>query len=270
MKSKVMAIFTRTPLHVGAGNSVGVVDSPIQRERHTRIPVIPGSGLKGVLSDLWNDENFNRTDEGTTLFGNEDPKNSSAGRLLIGEARVLAFPVRSAKGAFAWITSPLTLARFKRDSKIDFEVPQINADDECLASDENIKFKDSVVLEEYKFNVVGDTDVWKHLEGLIDDAVWKEIGKRFVVVSDEVFAHFCMNACEVVTRIKVDDASGTVAPGALFNQEQAPSETMFYSVIGEVEDGLLDKLSAKLAENGNVIQVGGNATIGLGYCGVKL
>ena len=282
MKNEIMAIFTRTPLHVGAGGSVGVVDSPIQRERHTRMPVIPGSGLKGVLADLWNEDlemagkelKRKKDSDVAKLFGQQkDEKRDTkdnAGGLLIGEARVLAFPVRSAKGAFAWITCPLALARYKRDSKKEFQIPAMPAEDECLASDENVKLNDCVILEEYKFKVVGDTDVWTHLKDLSDDEVWGNINERFVVVSDEIFSYFCENACEVVTRIKVDDESGTVADGALFNQEQAPSETMFYSVIGETESGLLDRLSAKLAENGNVIQVGGDATIGLGYCGVKL
>ena len=47
-------LFTRTPLHVGAGQSVGYADLPIQREPHTRIPIVPGSSFKGVLADLWN------------------------------------------------------------------------------------------------------------------------------------------------------------------------------------------------------------------------
>ena len=53
MEPRILTIFTRTPLHVGAGASVGAVDLPIVRERHTRFPVIPGTSLKGVLADLW-------------------------------------------------------------------------------------------------------------------------------------------------------------------------------------------------------------------------
>ena len=52
MQTKIMSIFTRTPLHVGCGSSVGAVDQPVVRERHTGYPVIPGSAIKGVLADL--------------------------------------------------------------------------------------------------------------------------------------------------------------------------------------------------------------------------
>jgi len=275
MKQTVMHIFARTPVHVGAGNSVGVVDSPVQRERHTRIPIIPGSSLKGVLADFWNEKSPKgktvRSDEGVVHLGNDDPKNASAGNLLVGEARVLAFPVRSAKGAFAWITCPLALARYKRDTGLDFEIPDSLGEDECICSDKQIQFKDNVILEEYRFKVKGSTDIWTHLKDAVEDDVWQDIGLRFVIVSDEIFSYFVEQACEVVTRIKVDDETGTVAPGALFNQEQVPSETMFYAVIGEQKDkGSLGALKKKLEENGNIIQVGGDETIGLGYCSVNL
>ena len=49
MQTKILYLFTRTPLHVGAGASVGAIDQPIQRERHTGFPIIPGSSIKGVL-----------------------------------------------------------------------------------------------------------------------------------------------------------------------------------------------------------------------------
>nr|MBP7373092.1 hypothetical protein [Opitutaceae bacterium] len=42
MTTKLLYLFTRTPLHVGAGSSVGAIDQPIIRERHTGFPVIPG------------------------------------------------------------------------------------------------------------------------------------------------------------------------------------------------------------------------------------
>lgn len=114
MQTKIMTLFTRTPLHVGCGSSVGAVDQPVARERHTRFPVIPGSAIKGILADLWNEKDAGgkavRSKEGIDLFGNDDTANASAGKLLIGEGKLLAFPIRSAKGAFAWLTCPLAPA----------------------------------------------------------------------------------------------------------------------------------------------------------------
>ena len=53
--TQILYLFTRTPLHVGAGASVGAIDQPIIRERHTGFPVIPASSLKGTFADAWND-----------------------------------------------------------------------------------------------------------------------------------------------------------------------------------------------------------------------
>ena len=60
--------------------------------------------------------------------------------------------------------------------------------------------------------------------------------------------------------------------GALFNQEQVPSETMFYFPVSAVSssgmsaEDALERLHRKLEENNNMIQVGGDASVGLGFC----
>ncbi|MDD4180905.1 MAG: type III-B CRISPR module RAMP protein Cmr4 [Victivallaceae bacterium] len=261
MKKQLFTIFTRTPLHVGAGNSVGAIDSPIMRERHTRIPIIPGSSLKGVLRDLFND-----SENQESIFG----KNEEAGKLLVGEARVLAFPVRSAKGSFAWITCPLALARYQRDAEIKLTLPENIKDMACCAS-EKLQLDGKVILEEYCFNSQKlDETIAAELKKLSVDTVWQEIAERLVVLSDEMFSYFVENACEVVTRTKINDKTGVVDNSALFNLEQVPSETMFYAVFGENNDGCLSALESKLTDCENLIQLGGDATTGLGFCTVKL
>ncbi|HNT14582.1 MAG TPA: RAMP superfamily CRISPR-associated protein, partial [Verrucomicrobiota bacterium] len=56
MQTRLLYLFTRTPLHVGAGDSVGPIDQPIIRERHTGFPIIPASSLKGTFADAWDAE----------------------------------------------------------------------------------------------------------------------------------------------------------------------------------------------------------------------
>ena len=46
-------IHTITPLHVGAGKGLGYIDLPIAREKVTNWPYIPGSSVKGVISDYY-------------------------------------------------------------------------------------------------------------------------------------------------------------------------------------------------------------------------
>ncbi|GAB4108394.1 MAG: type III-B CRISPR module RAMP protein Cmr4 [Acidobacteriota bacterium] len=274
METRILSILTRTPLHVGSGASVGAIDLPIQRERHTQIPIIPGSSLKGVLRDLWPKDD----PEQIRLFGPpSESKTLEAGELLVGEARVLLFPVRSAQGSFAWITSPLALGRFSRDTGKDptsvTGLLEGVTDEQCRAG-ETVRIRsqngEAVVLEEYCFrarSINALPDILNGLQSL--DPLLGSLGQRLAVVSDGVFSHFCANACEVQQRVAIDDATHTVAKGKLFNQENVPSETVFYAVIGTRKDHeAYDALERKLADRGGTLQIGGDITVGLGLCSV--
>ena len=53
-KSKLFFIIAETPLHPGSGGEItGLVDLPIQRERHTNFPKIEASGLKGCIREAF-------------------------------------------------------------------------------------------------------------------------------------------------------------------------------------------------------------------------
>ena len=42
-------LYAVSPVHMGAGAAFGLIDSPIQRERHTEHPLFAGSGIKGAI-----------------------------------------------------------------------------------------------------------------------------------------------------------------------------------------------------------------------------
>jgi len=270
MQTKIMTIFTRTPLHVGAGSSVGAIDQPIIRERHTGFPVIPGSAIKGVLRDYAAGQKISDIKE---LFGKETTDDTaSAGAIGFGEARLLAFPLRSAKGSFALITCPLALSRFARDANKPFTIPSVK-DDESLASTAVKLDGNKVALEEYIFDVKGDfPDDWaKYLSSLLDDVVLKEAETHFVLLSDGDFSYFAKNACQVQHHNRIKDETGTAAAGALFNTETVPSETLFYSPLYAIKDDCADnELFAHFIEVERMLQFGGNGTTGLGFCTCKL
>ncbi|NMA43447.1 MAG: type III-B CRISPR module RAMP protein Cmr4 [Oligosphaeraceae bacterium] len=297
MNQKVMSIFTRTPMHVGAGASVGAVDLPIIRERHTGYPVIPGSSLKGVLAALWNDEE-NLTDDKKRIIGselenlfgrddfdsNEDNKKPQAGKLLVGEAKILAFPVRSAKNAFAWCTCPTVIYRLLRDLQTvtsscipnNLKLPTLSAE-QCLAADALCFAGNSrkIILEEYCLSVVQGQDIDPKLiaclEKMSEDPVWhQELEQRLVILSDEMFSYFVQNACEVAQHVKIDIDTSAAETGGLFNQVNVPSETMFYALMTETKVKCLDALDKKLKANNQILQIGADATTGLGWCTVEL
>ena len=282
--SKILYLFTRTPLHVGAGSSVGAIDQPIIRERHTGFPVIPGTSLKGVLRDTATRDGLAQSDV-DAIFGEgfgSGSGNFSAGRVSFGEAKLLAFPVRSAKGSFAFTTCALALDRFQREhgGLGSLTVPPEPEDMKCLAGDTVTVSRNGqtgAVLEEYRFNraasEAGKFPIeWETaLLKLLDDPVWQAGKGRFVLLSNGDFAHFVKNACEVSQHVKIDPKTGTAEGKFLFNLEAVPAETLFFAPLTSLAraNGELGKM-ADLFVRKPLLQFGGDGTTGLGFCTVKL
>ncbi len=306
---RILYLFTRTPLHVGAGSSVGAIDQPIIRERHTGFPVIPASSLKGTFADAWNDGLLDEQNEkgggrkvrvktdgsacdAAWLFGSDSDKHAAAGALQFSEARLLAFPIRSARGSFAWISSPLQIERAVRDGVFDKAVTDKLSepgDDEAIFDSGNsskIALGNQIVVEEYTLRSKNWLGLAKLGEGLADllkdDPVWQEVKDRLVILSNGMMSFFARNACEVAQHVRIDDDTGTAAGGALFNQENVPSEAFFYSVLHATDERTASKASerrkaveavdtfGKKVEAVKVFQFGGDASTGLGYCTVTV
>ena len=311
MQTRILYLYTRTPLHVGAGSSVGAIDQPIQRERHTGFPIIPASSLKGSFADHWNDNLVDEVvdkdvkvkkvrvtkdgkhSEAAWLFGSDSDKHASAGSLLFSEARVLAFPIRSAKGSYAWITCPLMLQRAARDgvfsSSLLVKLSEPD-DDEAIYQGNVLDLAGKVVLEEYCFKQAKLNNQPQALpDGLADalanlipnDALFASITDRLVILSNGMMSHFVTTACEIAQHVRISDETGTTEGTGLFNQENVPSETLFYSLLhatagrGEhfkamTPDDAFTEFSKKLTAASQVFQFGGDASTGLGFCTVEM
>lgn len=296
MITKLLYLFTRTPLHVGAGASVGAIDQPVQRERHTGFPIIPASSLKGSFADHWNDtlvtqgegekaKKVRGTSDSAWLFGSDDANKAFAGSLNFSEARVLAFPIRSARGSYAWITCPLMLQRAKRDGVISSVIPEEPKDDQAIfKADGPLALPDGkIVLEEYCFSLKQGypTDLAKALAGLVDDELFQSITERLVILSNGMMSHFTGTACEVAQHVRISDETGTAEGTGLFNQENVPADTLFYSVLGATAgrgaafkdkqpEHALQEFAAKVSASNNVFQFGGDASTGLGFTTVTI
>ncbi|MCF7853900.1 MAG: type III-B CRISPR module RAMP protein Cmr4 [Candidatus Pacebacteria bacterium] len=283
----LLGIYTRSPLHVGCGTSVDIVDMPVMRERITNFPVIPSSSLKGVLRQQARDGfESEKSPIVNLLFGNEDDEATKdengktkayAGAVITGEGKLLAFPVRSLKGCFAWITCPTVLRRFQRDWGESFDVPDIGVD-ACIA-DDAVASGSTVVLEEYPLEAKNDESrkiVAEAIAKVCNDPVCQaELDKRLVIVSDENFQHFVTACTEIVARIQMNPATRTNEQ--LFNQENVPCEALFYSVCTILDNHRPDDQSdagAKFRElfpsDKAFLQIGGDETVGLGLCEVTL
>jgi len=286
----LLFIHAQTPLHPGSGTALGTVDLPVQRERHTQWPVIQGSTLKGILRDACRRASGSNADL-FAAFGPETAEaDKHAGALSLTDARILAFPVRSLKGVFAWITCPAVLERVVRDVNLAqvngaaLQLPNAPAKDKALCQQTSALLVDGnkLVLEEFEFECTSDTSavanwVATHAFGENDRFTLERFKSHMVILHDDDFTHFVRHATEVVARVGLDYERKTVRSGALFYEEFLPAETLFYSVVlaspsrreghGKSAREVLDYLRGKMP---HVLQIGGDETIGKGLCAVRL
>ncbi len=276
-------LHARTPLHPGSGTALGVVDLPVQRERHTQWPLIPGSSIKGVLREAASRVRNDAAVE--DAFGPaKDADDKHAGALVFTDARLLAFPVRALRGVFAWVTCPSVLDRFNRDvalmgSQHSIELPGRPADQHAICpADSPVCLENrAVVLEEFEFTCKADgsqlAEQLARVTGL-DESTAAALRSRLVLLSDNDFTHFVRHATEVVARIGLDPQTKTVSTGALFYQEFLPTESIFYAVvIANPSRGGGDRDAAQMLEyvrttTPSVLQIGGDETTGKGICAV--
>ncbi|GBE54826.1 RAMP superfamily protein [archaeon BMS3Bbin15] len=311
--AKPFFMVVETPLHAGSGTELGIVDMPIQRERHTDFPKVEASGLKGSIRSAFDNETeeitvgnkkvdgSNRKDTISLAFGPEEG-DAHAGALGFTDARLLLFPVKSMKGVFAWITCPKVLDRLKRDLELarikETDIPD-RPDEKTAPKDCQLFIKDNkIVLEEYTFEITKDTNgndtcsnfaEWLSKNVIPDGNEYsylrEKIKKDVLVLPDADFRDFVNLSTEVITRTKINNKTGTVQTGALFTEEYLPSESILYSlalatpIFKEEDKGIFaqngkveEELVMEYFTNGlpEVIQIGGNATIGKGIVRTKV
>ncbi len=242
--ANLLFIHALTSVHPGGGAALGVVDLPVQRERHTQWPMIAGSGLKGTFRDACR----RPMDGGEWLaaFGPETTNASDhAGALAFTDARLLAFPVRSLRGIFAWATCPAVLHRFGRDAKLlagsttapPAPPPVERGQAACPSASDNLVDGRCLLLEEFEFLRTGDDSgiaaiaAWLAGRAIGDEETGARLKRNLVVLHDDDFTYFARHATEVVARVGLDYESKTVRKGALFYEEFLPPETLLYSVV---------------------------------------
>ncbi len=158
-------IVLKTGMHIGgssAFSAIGAVDSPVVRDTLTRLPLIPGSSLKGKMryllakelnnGILLNEPN-NDQDEILRLFGSSEKDKIRRARLKFNDiklsnlAELKTFNVSSTEVKFentidrkTAVANPRQIERVIAGSKFDFEI-FYNLDDikEVEKDFENIK-----------------------------------------------------------------------------------------------------------------------------------
>jgi CRISPR-associated protein Cmr4 len=279
MTAFFIGMLAETPLHPGTGQSSGVVDLPVAREKTTGYPHQPETGLKGALKQ-WCEEredDFPKADR-KKLFGDQD---DGAGEVLFTTGRLLLLPVRRLDGIYAWVTTPGLIERLRRD------MMRILHSDSCpaIAAPEIGTIRcgfhtDGVTefLEEFPFTTLPlqrsdpnnkDGQLIALLTKFIGQGTQpaERLGKQIAIMNDADFRWYADNALPVNARNVLDDAK---ISKNLWYEETLPVDTLLYAALpprGSLTNDAANRYSAlkqKLTDS-PYLQIGGNETVGHGW-----
>lgn len=290
MYTRPYIVHALSPLHVGTGHNIGTIDLPIARMRATGIPLVPGSSIKGTLRAATASRGFDSSDAREThaaVFGPMreisgpagDVALDHAGALIASDARLVALPVRSLRGAFALVTSPLLLELAARDLGKSVDAPEVPVvpTRAALVSERNlVLYQERLILEELDFSATTNhsVDAWaKLITCSMPKAERGMLRQRLAVVDDDTMAFLWETATQIDTRIRIDHETGTVADGALWIEESLPPETLLIGVLAarasmrnSCRHSAKELLDWTFKRMPPFIQFGGKLTIGRGRC----
>jgi len=306
MVELIATIRTLSPLHCGSGAGLKDIDLPVIRHKVSGHPIIPGSSIKGVLKDYYNDKSGKTDETVQALFGldsenttddTESKKaNGFASAISVGDGLLLALPVRSFYGTFAYLASPYTLQQFKAALRRTGEndLPGIpgglglndgNAG-VILTTGSLLKITDKdekILLEEMDLKIDSEktADQWaEKIAGYYcgNDEEKELFKKRFAITDDNVLNFICDTGLPVEAHIRIDEKTGAVENGALWYEETVSPETFFFTNIGvdrsfkkdtkKSAGELAGILNTERTKNPVYTQFGGKATTGKGFVSV--
>jgi len=272
MNTKPFLLHALSPLHAGTGHTPDIIDLPIARMKATGIPFLPGSSIKGVLRDARRCTDREKTE---AVFGPSDDPAAHAGALVVGDARMLALPVRSFRGTFAWATSPLLLTLAKRDlGETSLAIPSINGRCAQLTQGNACVRNGKLYLEDLDLPATesAEATAWAQRLAPLASPGDDIFTKRFVIVDDDTMAFLWETATQLDARVRLDEKTRTVAPGALWLEESLPPETLLIGLFGADRSRRRDvtmtpdEVLGFALSSEEVHQFGGKATTGRGRC----
>jgi len=292
-------LYAVSPVHMGAGQAIGVIDNPIQRERHTGHPCFAGSGIKGAVrhsfKTLGGDEKLMNRIFGPPPERSERSESGDlhAGAVSFGDAQLVALPVRSLKGGFVYATCPQAIARTQRllahlNLPQDWPALPVVAQGHCLTTHPGLlggTGGNKLHLEAFEYEA--SDSACAALQTIAQQLAEKAIpagdgyaffrskfAKDMVVLSDSDFNYFSQHAMLVEPHVRIEPLTGTASDGGLFYTENLPPESLLIAPLmasqtrsGKAEERLEPQVvmaHIKAVLHSKLLQVGGDATTGRG------
>lgn len=272
---KIYTIRCLTNMHVGNGDaSYSLVDKQVQRDVITGFPTINSSSLKGSLRSFLDPEK-KQSYAIKNIFGD---KECGIGKYKIFPAMLLSIPVRSNVKPFFRATCPRIIndfldfiENFQVEKECDKDIKKLKNDLKIIQKvadeDKNYiailkNFNEKICIEKNpKLYIEGiEANFEKRLQLKDESIIKKMFGDNLVVINDDIFKDI-VDKLPIVARNKLDNGESE----NLWYEEVVPRETRFYFgvILGEEYKDDFSKIEEKL------VQIGGNATIGYGYCDIE-
>lgn len=285
-KNALLGLWAEASIHAGAGSSVDGVDLPIQREGHSDWPCVFGSSVKGALRTKTEDKLGKNNPSIAYVFGpdsSSDTASEHAGALLVSDAKLLLLPVRSLTSHFKWVTCPALIQRLQRDvARLGLGL-QVGADFAPEKSEAVVaKAHDTgLFLEEYRFKTrAEDLTVLIKAINQLTGIGFDDLTEQLVIVSNDQFSYLAKYSTPVTAHIAIDNERKTVKPGALWYEETLPPETVLYFALSAHRsrakdsdisaEAILNCITQDLFGASPYLQLGGNETVGMGWCKVTV
>lgn len=234
MEAVIVNLECITNMHAGNGDvNFNIIDNEVERDVVTGYPTINASGVKGALREYFIKKGVDKTsiDE---IFGGE-----GAGKLKFLNADMLAVPARASAGTAAYylVSTKEAVERYK-------ELCQLFLNEEPA-------------LSETKVTEVRQAEGY-HLTNYV-----MLLGKEVHIMEKGEFDKISL---PVLARNKLNNGKSV----NLWYEEVVPHKSLFtFAVLAENSDKELLELFTSHVK-GQVVQFGGNASIGYGLCKVSV
>lgn len=295
-KTTAVFLYAVSPVHMGAGQAVDVIDNPIQRERHTQHPCFAGSGIKGAVRHSYITLGGKESDINLLLGPDSGSSNLHAGAVSFGDAQLLALPIRSLKGGYVYATCPQALARAQRllalaNTQAEWSIPKVD-EGFCLIANPSLlsgEKGDRLHLEAFEYSakaseaaagIAADIAHRALPAGGSHDYFREKLKTDLVLLSDTDFGYFAKNAMLVEPHVRINHETGTADKGGLFYTENLPPESLLIAPLmtsqtrsGKAEERLeAEEVLARIRPllDGRLLQIGGDATTGRGLVVAKV
>ncbi|MEM6342923.1 MAG: type III-B CRISPR module RAMP protein Cmr4 [Bacteroidota bacterium] len=260
-----------TNLHVGSGDTTyGVVDKLVQRDLIEPFPTIHASSLKGAFRQYFVQEIPAGEKLVSGIFGKGDAQNQDetiAGSHRFFAAEMLSFPVRSNRLPFFHATSIERIKSFLsfltklRYPHLEYwkEIVQQLSPFSPVKGKPHIfdrSLEGPVILEDFRY--VASLPISLPENYLLPHALRSLFGENLALFHHEDLKQLCTNL-PVLARNKLNNGQSV----NVWYEEVVPRETRFLLLLTRptTNRDFVDHLSAD-----SVVQIGGNASVGCGYC----